>query len=329
MKLKISLMTRKKLKVVMSNIEKFVPPLYLRNRHIQTVFGPILRRKSKVINSQPWQIQKNGVVLNGMFSKNDSTKHAIAIFHGLGGHIHSSYVTGIAKKLSQKFSTLRIGLRGSDDQSSQTYHAGLIDDIGLAVDRLRNDGYLVSLVGFSLSATMILKWLQQPREIEGAFVISPPVNLAECAKRLDDKDNRVYQQYFLKKLGKLLEQKKKVHPQDFEPFVTSETLSSIRGFDTNFTARKHGFSSAEAYYNSSSPEKVESIQNQVCIIHSKDDPFIGHSELQKIQSQNKPNLKIHLPRYGGHVGFYAGPVKGYMVDHWALEYFDEILLRNR
>ncbi|MEZ4846764.1 MAG: hypothetical protein R2877_07480 [Bdellovibrionota bacterium] len=58
--------------------------------------------------------------------------------------------------------------------SEHTYHANQIDDIDWIVDELHSQGYKVSLMGFSLSASMILKWLEYERNIQTALLISPP-----------------------------------------------------------------------------------------------------------------------------------------------------------
>ena len=310
-------------------VKKFKPPFYLRNRHLQTILGPLTRPSSAHENSVKWEVSKNGVTMQGWFTKHPTSPHVIAIFHGLGGHVESSYVTGISKMLSRHYSTLRVGLRGSDDDTSQTYHAAMTDDIGLVVQSLQQQNFRVSLVGFSLSAVMILKWLEESkRDVECAFVVSPPVNLGEAAKRLDEGRNRMYQKYFLRKLGRLLRRKKEKNSAAFSELVGPQTFSSIRGFDTHFTAKKNGFSSAEEYYSIASPKNLEKIQNKICIIHSKDDPFIGHSDLEKLDALKNPNLQVHLTNYGGHVGFYGGRSQGYMVDQWAQHYFAETLLSN-
>ncbi|MCC7460522.1 MAG: alpha/beta fold hydrolase [Proteobacteria bacterium] len=293
------------------------------------MISPLSRKPATLPVSSSWSITKDGVTLNGRFhpSKNNS-KHLIVIFHGLGGHIHSAYVMGVtASLINLGFSVLRVSLRGGDDDSPHTYHANQIGDIDWVVDHLHSQGHKVSLMGFSLSASMILKWLEHERNIETALLVSPPLDLDKCVQKLDHRGNKLYQKYFLKKLRVLLERKKIKNPDLFLPYMVPETFMSIRGFDSNFTAKRNGFSSAEEYYKKSSPTEFEKIQNRICIIHSKDDPIIGHEELLKVKNLNKPNIEINLTNYGGHVGFYQGLGHGYMVDRWASEYFEKLLLQ--
>lgn len=309
------------------DIQNFKPSLLFRNRHIQTIASPLTRNPKPIPFSKPWSITRNGVTLQGQLSSSKKNhKHLIVAFHGLGGHNEAPYILGVTSSLIEKnFSVLRMALRGGNDDSIHTYHANQIEDIDWIVDHLNSQGYKVSLIGFSLSGCMILKWLERERNIQTAFLVSPAINLDECVKRLDDKSNRIYQRYFLKKLNLLLQKKHEKHPEVFNSFMNKQTFSSIRGFDTHFTSKRSGFSSAEEYYQTSSPSKLESIVNDVCIVHAKDDPFIGHDELARIQSLKKPNLQIHLTEYGGHVGFYQGWRQGYMVDKWAAEYFQKLL----
>ena len=312
----------------MSKIELFKPDFLFRNRHVQTMISPLTRSPTPLPNSKIWKCEKDDITLYGrLHPTNKDHNHIVVIFHGLGGHMHSPYVTGVAHSLIQSgFSVLRMALRGGEDDSIHTYHANQIEDIGWVVEKLILEGYKVSLLGFSLSSSMILKWLEQKQPIESAFIISPPTNLDRCVKRLDDKDNRMYQKYFLKKLHKLLMMKAKTCPKIFEEFIKPETFSSIRGFDTHFTAKRNGYSSAEEYYSESSPTRLDQIQNQICIVHAKDDPFIDSIDLERFQKSLPSNIQLHLPAFGGHVGFYQGFRKPYMIDLWAADYFKKILL---
>lgn len=312
----------------MTPIEDFKPDFLFRNHHIQTIISPLVRKPTPLPTSKVWKHINDDVYLYGKLNPTkENHNHIIAIFHGLGGHINSPYVTGVASSLINKgFSTLRMSLRGGEDDSIHTYHANQIEDIGWVVSQLKSEGYKVSLLGFSLSSTMILKWLEQKRDIESAFIISPATNLDRCVKRLDDPGNKMYQHYFIKKLRTLLEMKAKKFPHVFEQYLKPETFSSIRGFDSNFTAPRNGFSSAEEYYFESSPHQLEKIQNRICIVHAKDDPFIDHQDLEKLKSLNLPNIDVNLTNYGGHVGFYQGIGKPYQIDVWAGDYFCKTLL---
>jgi predicted alpha/beta-fold hydrolase len=312
------------------SIEHFKPSFFFRNRHIQTMLTPLTRSVQKISRSKDWLVQNDGVTLHGKLWETPTHRHIIVIFHGLGGHIESAYITGLTHELiKHNFSVLRMSLRGGNDDSAHTYHAGLTDDIRAVVQKLISENYKVSLVGFSLSATMILKWLEQKQSIESAFLVSPAIDLADCVRRLDQRKNRMYQKYFLKKLKKLLDAKIYQHPMELTPYIHEKTYSSIYDFDTHFTARRNGFPSADDYYRMASPHNLAAIENNICIVHSKDDPFIGSKELEQWQSQKKPNVQIHLTNYGGHVGFFKGLKDGYMIDTWASQFFEQTLLSRR
>lgn len=310
------------------SINQFKPHFFFRNRHIQTILSPLTRKEIQLPTSKSWSITKDGITLYGqLHPAKTNHHHIIVIFHGLGGRSDSPYVAGVTASLIKRgFSVLRMSLRGGEDDSPHTYHANQIQDIDWIVDHLHTHGYKVSLMGFSLSSSMILKWLEHERNIQSAFLVSPAINLSKCVQKLDDRANKVYQKYFLKKLKKLLERKSNAHPHLFQKFISQETFSSIRAFDSQFTAIRNGFSSADEYYSVSSPTQLDKIQNKVCIVHSKDDPFIDFQELAVAQKLNKPNLQVHLTDFGGHVGFFQGLRKGYMIDQWAADYFEKSLL---
>ena len=66
---------------------------------------------------------------------------------------------------------------------------------------------------------------------------------------------------------------------------------------------------------------LKQIQNQVVIVHSKDDPFLDSQDLQELSNSQLKNINLVLLEKGGHVGFFEGFKKGYAIDRWAVEYF--------
>ncbi|MCB0326795.1 MAG: hypothetical protein KDD52_04165, partial [Bdellovibrionales bacterium] len=63
------------------------------------------------------------------------------------------------------------------------------------------------------------------------------------------------------------------------------------------------------------------ISQPVCLIHSKDDPFLDHEDIEAFGRKAPKHFQVRLYDYGGHTGFYHGLKYGYLADQWIVEYF--------
>ncbi len=304
---------------------EFKPPWLLRNRHVQTIVGPILKLQfpSRSFDLLTFNVDEK-IFLSGKFWKNDASKRLVILYHGLGGHVDSHYILGAAHDLfNHGFNVLRMSMRGAELEPPycpSVYHGGLIEDLNQVVLEMSAKGYEVYLVGFSLSANLILRWLGlEKRCIQKAFVVSPPVRLFKGAQNLDLLKNKIYQRYFLRKLKNILKHKAGLWPDQFARFARDECFQSVQGYDECVTTKLFGFLNALEYYESASSYPVlPNIQNKVLIVHAKDDPFLDHHDLQALKCPR--NIDVRLYNHGGHMGFYEG--KGHFkLWHWPALWF--------
>lgn len=256
--------------------------------------------------------------------KNQGESIAV-VMHGLGGHCDAHYALGTAHALYQKgLSVLRLNLRGAEMEPPfvpSLYHAGLTEDVDHVVKHLKAQGFKkISLVGFSLSANLILKYLSLKEQgISKAFVVSPPVNLSLGAQRIDLPKNKIYQTYFLRKLKNILEHKAKLWPDLFSKYTNEKNFKSLTGFDEAITSDFFKFKNAQVYYESASSHRhLEKIKNEVVIVHAKDDPFLDFVDLERLSQSAPKNIQVKLFSCGGHMGFYEGR-GGYKFRDWAAQ----------
>ena len=308
---------------------EFEPSLLFRNRHVQTIFGSQFRFFSYLPKSLEWKVPSEGsVVLRGKAWFSEGNNSVVLLYHGLGGHSDSRYLIGAGLSLRKAgFDVIRMEYRGAESGPPHTphsYHAGLTQDIEVAVKAVQDKGYKkIYIGGFSLSSNTILKWLAEGKKtIEKAFLVSPPVRLSKCCRMIDKEENRIYRWYFLRKLRKLIQGKAKQFPDIFEPLDRPQNFQGMWIFDDQITAPIHGFDGAEDYYeHASSFRTLRDIQNEITIVHALDDPFVDSRDLCDLMNHCPKNIQMHLFRNGGHMGFYLGLRKGHMLDRWIVQYF--------
>lgn len=311
----------------------FSPPWPLRGRHVQTCFGTLVRRIAPPPVTERWRIPVDGETeLVGDMSAAPGPHvraGAIAILmHGLGGSARAKYVLGVAHRLLKGgLSVVRMNLRGVEIDGRATtgmYRSGLTEDLTRTVDHARARGYgRVFVVGFSLSANTVLKWLgEAERPGVAAFAMSPPVRLDRCVALIDAPRNWVYRQYFLRRLQRTMDAKARAFPERFGRYAAQGPFRTIRAFDDHVTAPYFGFRDAADYYaQASSVDVLPHIRNRVTIVHALDDPFVDAADLRLLAARRPPSMEIALPQHGGHVGFYEGPRAGYAMERWISDAF--------
>src|SRR5690606_22651557 len=108
------------------------------------------------------------------------------------------------------------------------------------------------LAGFSLGGNLTLKYLGEdpkklPAQLWKSVVFSVPLDLASSSRQIGLRENRIYEQRFLKRLRHKVQNKAKLQPGvlDLKPLAQIRTLWE---FDDRYTAPLHGFRDAADYY---------------------------------------------------------------------------------
>ena len=172
-------------------------PWWYRGRHLQTLWGPLLRRFARVPLRRERVHTPDGDFLDlDWVDVPPARAPLVLILHGLEGSSRSHYVSGLLKE------TVALGLRGvvlnfrscsgELNRAPRLYHSGETSDLDRVIGRLlqREPSLRLGLVGVSLGGNVALKWLGErgeaaPGQVAAAVAISTPYDLAACAGVLD------------------------------------------------------------------------------------------------------------------------------------------------
>ena len=296
------------------------PPWWFRGRHLQTLWGPLLRR-----GPQPPLRRERVEMPDGDFLDLDwlvgggRDAPLVVILHGLEGSSRSHYVSGLLRELEQVgWRGVVVNFRscsGELNRSRRMYHSGETEDLEFVLGRLTagEPDLRVGLVGVSLGGNVALKWLAErgdeaPGQVAGAVAISTPFNLAACAAALDRGLNRaLYTANFLSTLKIKLDKKARL----YEGVINLQAARKARTFaqyDRLVTAPLGGFADENDYWaRSSSGPLLPQIRRPALLINALNDPFIPVSALPRDLIASSPWLEAAFVPEGGHVGFLEGP----------------------
>ncbi|HJR07032.1 MAG TPA: alpha/beta fold hydrolase [Pyrinomonadaceae bacterium] len=238
----------------------------------------------------------------------------LLLVHGLEGSSESIYMLSTALKAHRAgFNVLRLNIRTCGDTLHLTetlYNSGMSQDLRAVISELVERDHLtdIFLGGVSLGGNMSLKLAGEygaefPRALKGACAVSPSVELAASAARIEQRGNWIYQRKFIRSLKRRMREAARLYPERYD---TSQLrhVRTLREFDERYTAPHGGFRNADDYYaRSSALPLIASIRIPTLIIHAQDDPFIPFDSLRHPSVGANPNIILLAPEHGGHVGF--------------------------
>lgn len=298
---------------------RFRPAWWARNRHLQTAYQNLLRRRPVL------RVRRERLALDdGDFidldwldadSQTDSPGPIVLLLHGLEGSIESKYARGLMQSLARAgMRPVLMHFRGCSGEANRLrrgYHSGVSEDLQRVVDHLRRQkpDATLAAVGYSLGGNVLLKWLGERRadaELLTAVAVSVPFRLSLCARSINQGSSRIYNAFLMRRMRDSY--RRKFHTRDDAPFPLDalNSLKTFHDFDNAITAPLHGFENAEAYYQAcSSIHYLRDIRVPTLILHALDDPFMT-PEAVPTEQELSPSVRLELSRHGGHVGFVAG-----------------------
>lgn len=316
------------------------PPWWYRGRHLQTLWGPILRRfRHPPLRRERLHTPDGDFLDLDWLATPAVDGPLVLILHGLEGSSSSHYVAGLLREASA------LGLRGvvlnfrscsgEINRAAHLYHSGDTSDLDWVVGRLieREPALRLGLVGVSLGGNVALKWLGErgehaPDAVTGAVAISTPFDLAACARVLDRGLARsLYTAAFLRTLKAKVRAKAHVYDRrlDVKAALRARTFAE---YDHHVTAPLYGFADERDYWTrSSSGRYLAAIRRPCLLINAVNDPFVPSSSLPEEAVARSPWLEAIFPRQGGHAGFLEGPLgRRSWSERQALAYLQRLLL---
>ena len=205
--------------------------------------------------------------------------------------------------LDAGYAAHRVNIRGCGagaGMSQTLYHAGLTSDLRAVLGEI---GAPAHLVGFSLGANVVLKLAGELGEaakgrIRGVCGISAPLDLEACARRIAERDNRIYELRFVRRMKRRLLETGRYGAGDLGG------LDSVIGIDDRITAPSFGFEDALHYYRTQSARQfLAEIRVPVLLIQAKDDTFIPFGSFEAAVPRGNAAVTLLAVEHGGHLGF--------------------------
>jgi predicted alpha/beta-fold hydrolase len=291
----------------------FRPAWWCRNRHLQTLYPSLLRRRV----TPPLQRQRLDLP-DGDFIDIDWTalpgEKCVLVLHGLEGSLESHYSGGLLKHLASHGYRAGLmyfrGCSGEPNRLARSYHSGETGDLDFVIRHLhvQQPGLSLAVIGFSLGGNVLLKWLGErgaDAPVSTAIAISVPFDLDSAAQQLQRGLSRIYRNHLLARLRQSVVVKSAIHPSPVA-LQRLRTLRSFHAFDNAITAPLHGFRDVDDYYqHSSSKQFLKHIKVPTLILQARDDPFLPGRALPGADELSE-QVTLELAQRGGHVGFVAG-----------------------
>ena len=288
----------------------FKPPVWLRNGHLQTVAGALLRRGRPGRFEEERLELADGDFLDLRWLRKNRERLAI-LSHGLEGSVDQGYIRGMAAALGAAgWDVLAWNFRGCGAEPNRLvrlYHSGATEDLRAVVEFAAASYERIALIGFSLGGNLTLKYMGETPphpSVKAAVGISAPVDLAASARQLDQRrGNRIYLRRFLKSLIAKVEAKALRFPNDINA-EGSRAMRSFQEFDDRYTSRLHGFRDAADYWTRASARQFLSrIRQPSLLLNARNDPFLAPECFPYPEAEENACLFLEVPESGGHLGF--------------------------
>lgn len=320
----------------------FRPRRFLRNGHLQTIFGNYLPRINNLPPAEAQLVEvspatehqiSSQVLCHCHWQPEDvrASRPTVIIVHGLEGSSDSQYVVGNSNKFWQAGANIvRMNMRnccGTEALTPTLYHSGLSGDV-LAVMRFFVDRHhlqSVALIGYSMGGNLVLKLAGElgatpPPELRSVVGVSPVIDLAPSSDALHLPQNRIYEMKFVRAMTRRFRRKAALFPRAYDPNRASG-ISSLRDFDEQIISLYSGFSGAEDYYHRVAAARIiDQITVPTLILNSLDDPFIRIAPDTRDKIIANPNITFLETAQGGHCAFLEQPdpatgYDGYWAEH--------------
>jgi predicted alpha/beta-fold hydrolase len=220
--------------------------------------------------------------------------------------------------LARGLSALALNFRscsGEPNRLARFYHSGETGDLAHVVERLAAErpGRPIAIAGFSLGGNVVVKYVGErgdrlPPEVRAAAGISVPFDLEASARAIDGAGfwNAVYRERFLRRLRAKAAEKARRFPGAFDARAAARARTFAE-FDAAVTAPVHGFSSAQAYWTTSSSGRfLAGVRRPLLAVSSLDDPIVPARSIPIEAARANPWIALETTEAGGHVAFVAG-----------------------
>lgn len=330
--------------------EPLPTPWWLRNPHLQTIWGRLARRRRLVAFRREafTTPDDDELIVDHVEPDGFDPKRRVILTHGLEGSSYSVYMQGLAMLLARtgvpsSLLNFRYCARVPDNllkcvpnRQRRLYHSGETTDFDFLLRTLaaRSPGTRFGAIGTSLGGNMLLKWLGEHSGtdlVAAAATLSVPYDLGAGGAHLEKSlAGRLYAAHFVRSLIRKAEEMAERFPElsTMIDMPRARRATTFFEFDEAATAPLHGFAGAQDYYDrSSSIHFLPRITVPTLCINSKDDPFLPQAALDAAQRAASAAVRFLVSERGGHVGF-VGFDRPRKVRYWAEEAAAEFVVER-
>jgi uncharacterized protein len=301
--------------------------------HLQTILSHFWPRQGEErrfpLKSRRYRTEPDVEVLVESQRPKGKPRGEIVMVHGLEGSGAATYVRSLSgAAVRSGFAAHRFNLRtcgGTEQWCNTLYHAGLTSDLRSVLHQLREEGGVPPvLIGFSLGGNVALKLAGElgedaPRWIRAVCAVSTPLDLAACARRIHEPDNKLYEWRFVRRM------KQRLREIGRHPASEYEGLRSVFDIDDRITAPSFGFGNAPNYYATQSCKQfLHKIRIPTLLVQAKDDTFIPFSVFEDGLLRENPHIKFVVTEYGGHLGFIARGKPRFWLDGALIDWIESL-----
>jgi predicted alpha/beta-fold hydrolase len=318
----------------------FRAPRWLSSGHVQTVGAalPLFTADKDLVEERLWFEVLGGAVHARAFWHEGKRMPTALVLHGVAGTSQAKSVVRAARALYRAgFHVVRLDLRGAGagvERAPNIYHAGLTEDVRVAVEALADHPRVAStaIVAISLGGHVALKLLGEwggaaPSTLRALVTISSPVDLETATTELDRVRNLPYCAYVLRGLIAQVLEFARLHP-DKVKFAPSRlrTIKKIRDYHTHVIAPMHGFATAADYHaKATAAPYLANVAVPTRMIHAEDDPMVPLASVTPFVVHASRAIELLTSPGGGHVGWLGGLRERHWVHTWAFERAIEFL----
>jgi hypothetical protein len=298
-------------------MQEFRPAWWCRNRHAQTIWGPLFRKIRLGLRRERIETADGDFVDLDWADGVPAEAPLVLVLHGLEGSSQSHYVLGLlAGARARGWRGVALNFRscsGELNRRPRFYHSGDTGDLDAIVRLLveREPRLRLGIVGVSLGGNVLLKWLGEqgddvPVGVKAAAGISVPFDLTPCAYVLDRGfAKRLYTANFMRTMRRKVADKARVYP-GFVDLAATRRARTFAVYDTVVTAPLSGFADAQDYWRRASCRPyLGRVARPALVINAADDPFVPPEALP-MPTELPPHVQLVVTPRGGHVGFLEG-----------------------
>ena len=294
----------------------FRPPWWARSPHFQTIIPVLTKVAGLPLQRERLELEDGDFIDLDWLKAPIPGKPLLVILHGLEGSADSHYIRRLLRECQKRGQAAVVhhhrGCSGEDNRLARSYHSGDTADISHSLQTLkqRYPHSPLLAVGYSLGGNVLAKYQGEFAEkslLSRAAVVSAPLALASCAKRLEKGFSKVYQSYLIRQLQqKMLLKLERGNSQLPLNGEAIKRLNTFYDFDHQVTAPLHGFNGVDDYYQKASALPLLSkIAKPTLILHAADDPFMTDAVIPSL-AHLPACVEYELHANGGHVGFIEG-----------------------